>query len=838
MNPDQLKKNIIAMENQGAKPDEIQAYIDSVKQAPAGQQQEGSVLGDMGRALIKTPLRIASSFAPALEGIYAGLENLDGSNDFTQEDVARRNVEGRDFGAFGKNIKPMGWQASDKTMNVGEAGSRMGADIMGSSLELASYAMAPLRGATSFLGMLGQAATSKATASFVGGEVLKDVGDKKTGGQVIGEGAADYAGSTVATAIFGRGGALIQNWGARLLGSEASQTAYKGMQDVFNRIFNVSDQFPSGMKDIDEATRSAFMHNLNSEKRTFDGAVVKLKNSFIERMQPTIQDSSKVYMRAQEGARTLMREIFDDKNAKYAEFGIADVPLEKFSRTKEASAGLFSKSDDILANLSEEQGRTAAKLKAQGIPDEEISTFLGITSTAKPDPITGLAAKIKTVIDGGASNPGVILKLNREILDAAKVADDGTAEMLRETAHSLFADTSNMLRKAGRDDLMDLWNDAWQGHKKALDLVTSKMYRSFINSGEFDTFFSKFTAGKLENEAQEKFFQDLVEKAPSETRDLILDNVMRKLHKSNPQEGVQLLDAFLGEKGSKMFSFAKSVLNNEDLAFMYGMKDFLDYKFDDALLAAKVLKKPVQEAEQSLVEMMRLKGRIDVREAITTMDVDSFGQGITDLFQRQPELVGGIISQMSPNEKQMTRFSMLRRVFDSKMPAIIANPDGSGMIDETFVEMAKATINDVVAMSRRTGSKNIYGLFEDKQVSEMKKVLKTMVLYDDLKTVPPSDLIKLKSALFATFYGIRGWIPGAIANTQKALTGITEDEQLYYQAVQELSGKLKGTRGSTIIQVGDFMKVLTDKLNISPALTTALEGATTNTDATPDANTQ
>ena len=830
MDNEQLKKNIIAMERQGAKPDEVQAYIDSVKNQSSSGDSGGSWFGDAARAIIKTPARIASNFAPAVETAMG----------VSQDEIGRRNVEGRDFGVFGDKIKPIGWQASDKSLSVPNAAARMAGDIAGSTAELASYAFAPLRGSSSFLGMLGQAATSKATGLFVGGEILKDAADGKSAGQTGLEGAADYAATTVSTAMFGKGGQLLHNWGARMLGSEASQTAYKGVQDVFNRIFNVSDQFPSTMKNVDEYTRSAFMSNLNAEKRQFDGAFSKMKNAFVERMQPSVLERDKAYMKAQEAARTLMRDTFDEKNAKYAEFGVADVPLTKFERTKAASNSLFSKADDALKNLTEEQGRTAAKLTEQGIPKDEIAKFLGVElNNAKANnPVTSIAGKIKSVLDNGVSNPGAILSLNREILDMAKVADDGTADVLRETAHSLFADTADQLRKAGRGDLVDLWNDAWQGHKKAIDLATSKLYRTFVNSGEFDTFFSKFTSGKLDNQAQEKFFESLVQKAPTETRDLILDNVMKKIHESSPQEGVKLLDGFLGDKASKSFSFARSVLNNEDMAFMHSMRDFLDYKFDDALLAAKVLKKPVDNAEKSLVDMMRLKGRIDVKEAITKMDIDSFGQGITDLFQRQPELVGGIISQMSPTEKQMTRFSMLRRVFDSKMPAIIAHPDGSGIIDDTFLEMAKATVNDVVATSRRTGSKNIYGLFGDRDIIEMRKMLKTMEIYDDLKTVPAGDMTKIKSALFATFYGLRGWIPGAIANAQKAATGLTEDEQIYYQAINELGSKLKGSRGSTLINVGDFLMALGNQLNISPATVQALDGATFNTDAGGDNNTQ
>lgn len=820
MNPDKLKQNIIAMEEQGASQEEVQAYIDSVK-GSVSEEEGGSMLGDIGRAIIKTPARIVGSFAPAVDMAMGK----------SQEEIAQRNVEGRDFGIFGKNIKPFGWQASDKSQGTLEQTGRMAADVAGGAAELASYAFAPLRGATSFLGMLGQAATSKGTALYVGGEVLKDVGEGKSATQTGTEGLMDYAGSTVSTAIFGKGGKLIHNWGARMLGSEATQVAYKGVQDVFDRIFNVSDQFPSSMKDIDDATRNAFLHNINTEKRSFDTAFGKLKNAFIERMQPTITSRGQVFMKVQQGARNLMRNLFDDKNAKYADFGAADVPLTNFSKTKEIAESLLNKADDALPAIPEGSKKAFDSLIKQGVSAIDAARSLGIeVAEQAPNPLAGIMTQIKNVADNGVPNPGVILRLNRQLLDAAKTADDETGEVLRETAFALFSDTATMLNKAGREDLVKLWDEAWQGHKKALDLVTSKMYRSFINSGEFDTFFSKFTAGKLDNEAQEKFFETLTKESPAEMRDLILDNIMNKIHKGSPEEGVKILDGFLGEKGSKMFSFAKSVLNDEDMAFMYGMRDFLDYNFDDAVLAAKVLKQPVGEAMQSMTEMMRLKGRLDVKEAIQKLDVDGFGEGITQLFQKNPELVGSIITQMTAQEKQMTRFSMLRRVFDSKAVVGITNPDGSGLIDETFIKMAADTIDDVTATSRRVGNKTVFGLFDEKQIIEMKNLLKLMNKYSDLQTVPASELDKIKSGIFAAFYGLRGWIPGTIANTQKALKGVTEEEQLYYEAVASMNKKLAGKKGTTMLNVGDFLMALGDQVNISPAFTEGLEAVTTDAD--------
>lgn len=817
MNPEQLKKNIIAMEQQGASQEEVQAYIDSVKTS-IPTQENGSILGDIGRAIVRTPVRIASNFAPAVETVMG----------VSQDEISRRNVEGRDFGFLGKNIKPIGWQGSDKNQSVLEAGSRMAADITGAQAELASYAFAPLRGATSFTGMLVQAATSKGTAAYVGGEILKDAAEGKSGGQTTAEGLADYAGSVVSTAIFGKGAILVHNWGARMLASEASQTAYKNMQNVFERIFNVSDKFPSKMNNVDDATRSAFLHNLNTEKRTFNKAFTEMKDAFVERMQPTINNRGPVFMKVQMAARNLMTNLFDEKNAKYAAFGTADVALDNFSKTKKIAETVLNKADDAI-NVPETSKTAFESLVKQGVSKAEAARSLGL-AVPESTPVTGILAKVKELTDAGVSNPGAVLKLNRQLLDAAKTADDETAGVLRETAFALFSDTASMLKSAGREDLINLWDDAWQSHRKALDLATSKMYRNFINAGEFDTFFSKFTSGKLDNQAEEEFFKKIVQESPSEARDLILDNIMTKVRKGSPEEGAKLLNSFLGEKGSKMFSFAKSVLNDEDMAFMYGLKDFLNYNFDDAVLAAKVLKKPVGPAMQSMTEMMRLKGRLDVKEAVQKLNVDGFGEGITQLFQKNPELVGGIIADMSNQEKQIVRFSMLRRVFDSKMPVGVTNPDGSALIDDAFTAMAKATIDDVTATARRVGDETVYGLFDKRQIYEMRNLLKLIDTYDNLKTVPPNEFNKIKSGLFAAFYGLRGWIPGTIANTQKALTGLTEEEQLYYQAIESLNSKLKGTTGANMITVGDFLMSLADQMNISPAFTEGLEAATTNND--------
>jgi uncharacterized protein YnzC (UPF0291/DUF896 family) len=114
-----------------------QAPQNSNGQAP--EENKPGLFQNIVRGVSKPFLKAASSFAPAAESVYAAF-----SPDFSLKDINKRNIEGRDFGYFGENIRPLGAAASEVSAgqkSVGRGALDMLTDTAGTALEAGSYAI-------------------------------------------------------------------------------------------------------------------------------------------------------------------------------------------------------------------------------------------------------------------------------------------------------------------------------------------------------------------------------------------------------------------------------------------------------------------------------------------------------------------------------------------------------------------------------------------------------------------------------------------------------------------------------------------------------------------------
>jgi hypothetical protein len=108
--------------------------LDKYKKAdtPIPEKKDG-FLKSLAKGVAKLPVRTVSSIVSPTIDRLSGLSS---------DDVARRNVEGRNL--LGMNIKPLGWQASAQErgdMTGGEAILGAAKDLTGAGLEAASYAI-------------------------------------------------------------------------------------------------------------------------------------------------------------------------------------------------------------------------------------------------------------------------------------------------------------------------------------------------------------------------------------------------------------------------------------------------------------------------------------------------------------------------------------------------------------------------------------------------------------------------------------------------------------------------------------------------------------------------
>lgn len=837
------------MEEQGASQEEVQAYIDSVKgqlnenpgvikqsmpAAPAGapaepltdreqQEEDGSILGNMGRAIIRTPLRAASSLAPMAEAAYAAV-----SPNFSMEDIQRRNQEGRDFGVFGQDVKPLGWQAGADDMSLKEKAGRMTADVVGSGLEMASYAYAPLRGAGSFKGMLWQAGTSKAVGTFTAGEVLQGIGRGEDLGEAGKQGALNHVAATAATALLGKGGQLFQKWGARALQSKAVQNNLSRIKHLFNDVMTDYGDDVTKMADIDYGANMATNRSADVYRSEFNTAMTDLRDSTIEQLQPSVNNPDLTFHEVKMSLRRKLGQMFVMKDDLYNQVKADPFKVEGYN-TKNLNkmlAELDVTPDKINKMIPDDQKAVYDNLVRRGVTPEEAALAVGVT-LPKADPAAIALRDLSRMTDEGMTT-GQMLDQHQKFLQLASSADDPEqAKMLNEIAAGIFRDTQSILKKNGRDDLVNLMNEAYVGHQKAVDLMQSQSLNRFKNAGEFDTFFSDFIDTGFKNEAEERIFRELAQEHPDEVRALILDNVLRRVRNTNLEEGNKILNDFLGDIDTKKFSWAKATLKPEDLDYLKSLNDLTGNNFQSVIDAIKAESTPINATEQELRDLMSQHSVIKVSDAIDKFSMDEFGDGITRLFKRNPEAMGKIINNMSPEDRQLTRLSMMRRVYDSNLEVIQRNPDGSLRVDENFMHEAQKMLDDIHIMQRRTGDPTLYGLFDPEDVTKMDDMIKMINSQQYLEEIPQGQMKTFMAGIVGTFYAARGWMPGALHNYGQFVKGMTQDEKLYYEAVENaMVGLDKNGRLTT----GMILEEMANTYNVGVAFSEGLEGATTDTE--------
>jgi len=342
MQPDKIKQLdgiVQQMTADGKKPEEIQMVVDDFKgmyskgnmvqpaARPAAevQQEEGSWYGNAGRAVAKPFLRAASSFAPMAESVYAGV-----SKDFSMEDIARRNVEGRNFGAFGKGIKPLGWQASDKSMSTGEAAVRMGADVPGAALEVGSYALAPLKAGMGFWGATKLAL--KGGAVMGAGEAGQTAGEKDaTAGEAGLEGLKTGLGGAAAFGLMNVGGQFMRNYGAKALQSQAVMASSRAVKDLAESANTVlGDAFKGGAGIADDFTNRSLSRGYNALKRNFNETWKKATNDVIDSVIPQTAQPELAQNAFHRSLSKTMGTLFRGSDDAYGIVKQSETPISSF----------------------------------------------------------------------------------------------------------------------------------------------------------------------------------------------------------------------------------------------------------------------------------------------------------------------------------------------------------------------------------------------------------------------------------------------------------------------------------------------------------------------------
>lgn len=159
---------------------------------------------EIGKDIINAPVRAASSIVSPTIDMLSGL---------SQEEIAKRNVEGRDIFGTGNKIRPLGYQASAVQrgdMTLGEGATSMVKDVTGEAFKTGSwlYGGGGAKNLVSRLGV-GKVGTAIAGAALSGGTSGAMYGagnaltENKSAGEVLKEGAVNGAIGAVAGGLVG-----------------------------------------------------------------------------------------------------------------------------------------------------------------------------------------------------------------------------------------------------------------------------------------------------------------------------------------------------------------------------------------------------------------------------------------------------------------------------------------------------------------------------------------------------------------------------------------------------------------------------------------------------------
>jgi hypothetical protein len=403
------------------------------------KQEEPGFLQSTVQSLAKVPLRVASSFAPAIETL-AGV---------SQDEIKQKNVTGRDFGYFGK-VKPLGYQASDNKP-LGETAVNMVKDTGGVALEAASYlvpaAKASALAKPTIAGKVFQAGTAAmktgATSGFLYGAGSELQNEESTLGSVAGNAAL---------------GTVIGGGTGFALGSAAA---------------------------VPKALQAKY-------RPTNEQAVVRLNEAYDELFNAT-----------KSGANKLEKTLGTGRDPRrfLSENGIVvDITPDNKISSKAARQTLFKRMDQIDDALTEGLKGTGKVVDLADVEKRALAALDNAKSKADGS-ILDRQAQVKNIFEKYRKIYGDQVPL--DILNEIKRGQTGLTRVFDATKPKFMTDVHYQVSKAARElveeGAKDLpvheLNAFWADHLSAVDIL-KKVNGNAISGGKIGKYFSR-TAGAV-----------------------------------------------------------------------------------------------------------------------------------------------------------------------------------------------------------------------------------------------------------------------------------------------------------------------------------------------------
>lgn len=763
---------------------------------------EPTFVGKFGQAVVRTPMRIASSLQAGAEGVAAGF-----SDDFDLKDVQRRNIEGRDYGLLGKNIRPFGYQASelqqrrDQGENIGatdvlKTGGRMAADIGGGQAEIASYGMAPLtitgRGFTGFKNLLkGTAGVSSLVAGSSVGQSI-DQGDSI--GETVGRAAGSYVASTATFGMMRFAGNLFRNRGATLVQDDALRQSSSELNVLMEDLAKTNPELldPAFVSNPRLMQSQLLSSRARAFEEKFNERMLTIRNQSIDRLLPKVDDPAivnhDVYLGIanQQGAM-FKSEIGSDAMYEFVRRQQSKLPREELTKTNAA--------------IQKAQQELDARIKASA--DDPAAMQRAIEQSE------GLSAFLTSI--GRQTNDGLGIPGALRVMEDSYVFMDGSKADTAAIRGIIGAVRDDLRQGLPPEDVM-MWDRAHNSWQRATTLYEDATLNQIKNSGFGDDLVEGLMSSKP-GPSRDMLFQTLNNSnVKPRVQELLLNTAMRRAKQMSNAEANTYLRNFRNSVYN--YETGESYLNSQQAGVLDDFVDFTSQSFKDTVYD---MQNALDLTPKQYQEIVRDFDQLDVFKELTGGNADDMAKNFTTMMEREPEKVGRIIGQFDDKEREVFGMFMMRDLMTRRNAAIVPDPKNPSrmMISDGFMDTYEQTYKTIVESQMRTGSDDIYRMFSQEELASLQRGYEILNDVRVLETPAQRETAQETiDAVTAMLYAKMGYITGAARYVERAAVGGGQPRVATRKQIQETAAKYlqEGTENGELPMNAD-MPTRIDYLN-------------------------
>jgi len=809
--PEEIVSGLVAkghtLEGFAAKPaDPLDVYLpksttaNSTAQAISGGE---TGLGNFGRAAIRTPMRIVSGLQSGAETAIAAV-----SPNFSLEDVQRRNVEGRNYGNFGKNVQPFGYQASELSLreksgedigvgDVFKTGGRMLADAGGGTAEIASYGIAPMpvKGA-GFMSFL------KATAAASGLVAASSVGQSIDQGDGAGETVARAGGAYIATtASFGVlrfAGNLFRNYGGRLVADDiVKQKSAQLNTTIEGMVKSDPELFNSLSRTMREEQANIVSENSRYWNQKYTSDMEQVRDASIKALLPQVENEQ---LATHNLFLALGKQSANDFQGTVKP--LYDAVRNDTTRTQ--STPLVDKAfDGILQKYGLEVNQTGRVIPSQTRMREMAQSGIAGQADMSMQNMVDFADMVYQAKQKGLTIADVLSQMENSQVYLAPATKAQAAD-IRNIVDAMRNDVRNLLPK----ETVDQWDLAYNSWQRATTIYDNPTINQAKDSGFADYYVDAIMSMKPSPERD--VLLNTFTNVPKETQDLLVHTVMKRASERNLEDSHKYLSDFLEATRSR--GGTPDMLTPEQRKMLESFREFTGQDFRTA--RADVMKHLGLTDEQYL-RLSEGKERINIYGEISKGGYDEIATNFNKLVVNEPQRIKALVSDFDDAEKNAFGAMILEDLMQKNNRSLIPDPANPAFlkVNDSWYQDYENTYLAIKNAQSKSGSETLHGLFSPEEVVKFDEIFTEV---QQLQAVAASQnktnrLQVVVTAAQALMYAKLTYIPGAVRSTASLTNQLQNKNALPAREVEELlslwlkEGKMTGNE--TTPQVFDMLSL-------------------------------